>query len=185
MFLHGLLSLLEQNDVKAIGRVWIKPLTGPVDGRAMNTFSIQWMCETFQQLLQDVGDRGIMVIDNSTPGVNASVAHSVFTQKFKSSGDSYPGLLEMPTFGGSENHVGLQIADILGSGLIAPMAGRAYCDGYVTGSHVHPRYQDIKRRFAGRVAALQFTYRDSKGERCGGFVVSDKLGNRHSGYLLR
>lgn len=126
-----------------------------------------------------------MIIDNSTPGVNSNVAHSVFTQKFKSAGDSYPRLLEMPTFGGSDNHVGLQIADILGSGLIAPMAGRAYCDGHITGPHVHPRYDEIKQRFGSRVSSLQFAYRDQKGDRCGGFIVSDKLGNRHSGYLFR
>jgi hypothetical protein len=64
------------------------------------------------------------------------VSHSIFTQKFKAEGDQYPRVLEMPTFGHSNNHVGIQIADLLASALLYPMATCAYCRGHVSNVHV-------------------------------------------------
>ncbi len=80
-----------------------------------------------------------MVIDSSAPKLNSAMAHSIFTQKFKATGDSYGRMLEMPTFGHSENHVGLQLADLLASGLLFPMASHCYCTGHVQNVHVHKR----------------------------------------------
>lgn len=183
-FLHELILLLEANDAKIFGRVWVKQIGVPLDGRAMNTFSIQAMCQTFQHLLDDRDDDGLMIIDSSSPGLNAMVSHSIFTQRFRAAGDEYARLIEMPTFGHSKNHVGLQIADIVTSGLIAPMACRSYCVGHLAGVHVHTRYDEIKSRFASRLRLMQHRYQDASGAWRGGFTVSDPLGQKHGGHLF-
>lgn len=183
-FFHELLQLLEGNDVRIFGRVWVKQIGVPLDGRAVNTFSIQSMCQTFQHLLEDRDDEGLMIIDSSSPGLNAMVSHSIFTQRFRAAGDEYDRLVEMPTFGHSQNHAGLQIADILSSGLISPIASATYCVGHVTGVHVHPRYTEIKSRYARRLRLIQHRYQDAAGAWRGGFTVSDPLGRQHGGHLF-
>ncbi len=142
------------------------------------------MCETFQNMLEDRDDEGLMIIDSASPGLNAMVSHSIFTQRFRAAGDSYNRLIEMPTFGHSKNHVGLQIADIIASGLVTPMAGHAYCTGYMTGVHVHARYREVKRRYASRLRVIQHRYQDNAGNWRGGYTVSDPLGFKHGGHLF-
>lgn len=183
LYLGDILKLLEGVDARIMGRVWVKAPDEPLDGLAMNTSSIQAMCQTFQRYLGIKGEKGIMVIDSNNPGVNAKVAHSVFTQKFQFAGDCYDRILEMPTFGGSQNHAGLQIADNLASGLIVPMAGRAYCQGHVEGSHVHPHYDEIRDRLGVKLRHRQFRYKDSE-TWCGGITVSDPVGHKYSGLLF-
>lgn len=131
-FMDELLTVLEGNGARIFGRVWVKQVGVPLDGAAINTFSIQAMCETFQSLLVDRDEEGSVIIDSSTPGLNAMVSHSIFTQRFRAAGDQYDRLREMPTFGHSKNHAGLQVVDILSSGLIAPMAARAYSAGHAS-----------------------------------------------------
>ncbi len=109
---------------------------------------------------------------------NSQVSHSVFTQKHKLSGDAYPCLVETPAFGHSVNHVGLQLADLVASSVVFPMASRTYCADHWTGPHVHPHYDGVKQRWASRVRLLQHRYRDDAGFWRGGLVVSDKLGRR-------
>lgn len=181
-FYDELLDLLAAEEARIFGRVWIKGVSAPLDGRAVNTFSIQDMCRTFQHLLDDRGDDGLMVIDSSTPGLNAMVSHSIFTQRFRAAGDQYARLVEMPTFGHSKNHVGLQISDILVSGLITPLAARAYCLGAISGVHVHDRYAHLKERYGGRLRGLQ--HRFYEGSWRGGYSVSDHIGHKHGGHLF-
>jgi hypothetical protein len=95
-FLDDLLNLLNYHDARIFGRVWIKEPGGPCDDRSVYTFSVQDICADFQNLLETVGDTGIVIADSRNPAPNASVAHSVFTQKFKSDGDRYPNIQEMP-----------------------------------------------------------------------------------------
>lgn len=178
------MAMLEGIDARIIGRVWIKPPEEVLDGLAMNTYSIQWICETFQRYLEQEDEQEAVVIDNNNPGLNAKVAHSIFTQKFQFTGDCYDRILDMPTFGGSQNHAGLQIADVMASGLVVPMAGRAYCQGHAQGSHVHPRYDEISDWLGGRLRHRQFLYPEGE-DWCGGLVVSDPVGGKHSGYLFK
>lgn len=184
-FVDELLLLLEQNDARVTGRVWVKQPGAAMNGQAVNTFSIQAIAGEFHDFLVRADEDGWMIIDSSTPGINAAVSHSVFTQKFRAAGDLYTRLVELPTFGHSKNHVGLQIADILSSGLISPMANRAYCTGHIQGVHVHVRYEEIRARFGIRVRHLQHRYVDQDGNWHGGIVVSDPVGGRHSGHLFQ
>ena len=185
LYLRDALGLLEGIDGRILGRVWIKVPNEPLDGLAMNTYSIQAICQCFQKYLEVKHEKGIMVIDSSTPGLNSRVAHSVFTQKFRFAGDCYDRILEMPTFGGSENHAGLQLADNIASGLMAPMATRAYCQAHVSGAHVHPNYDQITDRLGLRLRRRQYRYQDEEGAWTGGITVSDPVGRNHSGLLFK
>jgi Protein of unknown function (DUF3800) len=89
----------------------------------------------------------------------------------------------MPTFGHSDNHVGLQIADLLASTLIYPMATYAYCRGHVQNVHVDQNFGHLTARYGSRLRDLQYRFVDGEQRRRGGLVVDDKLGQR-SGALL-
>jgi hypothetical protein len=183
-FYLNLIQVIEDHGAKLMARLWIKEIGVPIDGRAVNAFSVQSSCETFQHYLAANDESGLMIIDSSTPGLNSTVSHSIFTQRFKAAGDGYDRLVEMPTFGHSENHAGLQIIDIITSGLLVPIAGRTYCVNHYAGAHVHTAYEDLKRRFAGRLGRLQYRYQGDDSRWRGGFTVADPLGCLHSGHLI-
>lgn len=126
-----------------------------------------------------------MIADSRTPTTNAWVAHSIFTQKFKTAGDCYPRLLEMPTFGHSQNHAGIQIADLVSSALLFPMATRCYCYGHVQNVHVDRGFEVVAIRYGQRLQAMQHRYEDDRGRRIGGITVSDPLTRRPGGLLFR
>jgi hypothetical protein len=156
------MDLLEYHDAAIFGRIWIKRVGGPCDDRAVYTYSVQTVCEDFQNLLEANGDTGIVIADSRSPTPNAAVAHSIFTQKFKTDGDRYPRILEMPTFGHSQNHAGLQVADLLCSAMLFPMATRRYCLGHVQNVHVDPAFGVLASRYGSRLQAMQHRYRTTK-----------------------
>ncbi len=182
-FLDHVVTLLEKHEAKVFGRVWIKALRYPMDGNAVFTSSMQAICGCFERYLTQRGDCGLVIADSRSPGQNVPVAFSIFTQKFQAAGDAFGRILEMPTFGHSDNHVGLQLADLVVSGLIFPMAVVAYCTGRVENLHVRPGYQVLRQRFGPRLKRLQFRYQKPDGRWAGGITVSDALGRR-SGSLL-
>jgi uncharacterized protein DUF3800 len=184
-FLDALLGLLEYHDARTFGRVWVKPVGGPCDDRSIYTFSVQDICADFQNLLESAGDTGLVIADSRSPTPNAWVAHSVFTQKFKTDGDRYPRLLEMPTFGHSQNHAGLQVADLVSSALLFPMATRCYCYGNVHNVHVDKGFEVLGPRYGSRLRSMQHRYEDDNGRRRGGLTVSDPDGKRGGGALFR
>lgn len=118
------------------------------------------------------------------PWKNANVAHSVFTQKFRASSTVYSRIAELPTFGHSENHAGIQICDIICSALLYPIAAEAYCTGHVANVHVQPRAADLRQRFGPALKAMQYRYQDPTGKWICGIVVSDALAHRHAGAMF-
>ena len=69
--------------------------------------------------------------------------------------------------------------------LLFPMATATYCDGQITGKHVRGRDKFIKRRYASRIKALQYRYKDAAGLPQGGVYVSDGLQARKSDLLFQ
>lgn len=127
-----------------------------------------------------------MVADFRTPGLNTQVSHSIFTQKYRAKGDPWARLLELPTFGHSDNHVTLQIADVLCSTLLFPMATATYCAGLIKGKHARGRDGFIKRRYATRIKALQYRYKNAAdGATLGGVFVNDGLQGRRAELLFQ
>jgi hypothetical protein len=91
----------------------------------------------------------------------------------------------MPTFGNSDNHAGIQVADILCSALLFPIAALSYCLGHVHNLHVHPEYARLKQRYGPRLLQRQFRYQDGTGRWQGGITVSDGIAHRNSVLMFR
>jgi hypothetical protein len=184
-FLDRYVELLEFHRVRIFGRVWVKKLRYAMDGKAVFTSSVQAICRSFQEYLTGTNDSGIVIADSRTPGQNVPVAHSIFTQKFRVAGDPYHRIYEMPTFGHSNNHVGLQVADLLASALLFPIAAYAYCSGHVNNIHVNHKYQVLRDRYGQRLERLQFRHLNHDGRRCGGITVSDELGSKSGAHMFK
>ena len=182
-FADKTLSLIEEAGVKLIGRVWIKGVGQPFAGHSVYTSSIQHLCRYFNNYLDQHNEYGLLVADSRAKDKNAKVAHSVFTQRFSSGGNPYSRLVELPVFGHSENHIGIQVCDLICSGIIYPIAIHSFCVGHVQSLHVRPGYQRLKEEFAERVKNLQHRFLSSDGKWTGGIVCSDGIAQR-SGKLL-
>ncbi len=183
-FLDHFVSFLQNHDAKIMGRLLLKGIATPINGRSVYTSAIQTIFSTFQNYLSSINDSGIIVMDSRTKHQNVNVSHSLFTQKFQASGDPYPNIIEMPTFGHSENHVGIQIADFICSSLLFPMATHSYCDGHVTNVHVQANYGLLRPRYGLALRALQHRFQDQTGRWRGGVVVNDSLTQRPGSHLF-
>ena len=150
------LALFEHYGCRILGAVWVKGIAKPFKHREIYTRSVQMACKRFQDFLEDKKSHGLIIADFRTTQLNDQVAHSIFTQKYRAKGDPYNRILELPTFGVSNNHVGLQLTDVLCSTMLFPMATSAYLFGHLTGVHVNPRDLIIRRRYAKRLKNLQF-----------------------------
>jgi hypothetical protein len=145
---------------------------------------MQAICSYFNHYLDGLDQFGVVIADSRTPTANSSVAHSIFTQKFKLHGDEYDRVLEMPTFGDSRNHVGIQIVDLVCSALLFPMATYAYCLNHVYNVHVDDGFSRVAARYGPRIQALQYRFNDGDRYR-GGITVDDKIGARSGSRLFR
>ena len=123
------------------------------------------------------------IADSRNKSKNLRVSHSIFTQKF-SAAPSYERQVELPTFGHSDNHAGLQLCDVVCSGLLYPIACYAYCTGHVNNVHVQSGASRLRRRYGQQLKELQHRYYDVGARRYdGGLVVSDHA-NQRSGALM-
>ncbi|SED17762.1 DUF3800 domain-containing protein [Rhodobacter sp. 24-YEA-8] len=184
-FLTEVMNLCDQIEAKLVGRVWVKGVGAPIDGTAIYTYSVQSIYTSFQNFLVKHSDMGFVVADSRIKHLNTQVAHSIFTQKFKGSGDAYDRIIELPAFSHSDNHAGLQLADALCSGIITPMAISTYCEGHLSGPHIRPRYVDIKSALSAKCMGLQHRFQEANGRHRGGLVVSDLLGQQSGGRLFK
>ena len=184
-FLDKTIDLISKHNVRLFGRIGIKDIGVSIDETSMYTASVQYIHNCFQRYLSQLNSVGIVIADSRSHAKNVRVSHSIFTQKFKVGGDAYNRILDLPSFGHSENHAGIQIADLVFSGIFFPMAVHSYCTGYVYNLHVRSGYNIFKPRYASRIDPLLFRFTDATGRWRGGMTVDDKLGKRPSGLLFR
>lgn len=178
-FLDRILGLLKAHSVQLVARIWVKSLGGQFDATSVYTSSIQSICSYFDHYLTQTGDLGVCIADSRNKFKNVSVSHSIFTQKFGRVTRKYEGMAELPTFGHSDNHAGLQVCDLVCSGLLFPIACFAYCSGHVNNIHVQPRAAELRLRYGQQLKALQYRYYDATLNRYrGGFTVSDAIGHQ-------
>ena len=90
----------------------------------------------------------------------------------------------MPVFGHSDNHAGIQAADLLCSAFLTPMAVHAYCLNHINNLHVHDDYHRIRSQFGERLKNMQFRYENNQGRWRGGVTVSDALCRKSGGLLF-
>lgn len=182
--LNEVVTLMEEYDVHLVGRIWIKEPTRPLKPRETYTFSVQDLGKHFDRFLEERDSQGLILCDSRDHAQDIHVAHSLFTQKHKASGDALPRLLEPVVFGRSDNHVGLQLADIVCSSMLFPIAARVYCSGSTSIKHSHPRFEELRTRYAARLRERRYAYTDESGRTRGGVTVSDQLGRKPSGLLF-
>ncbi|MGE0665590.1 MAG: DUF3800 domain-containing protein [Sphingomonadales bacterium] len=183
-FLDKILAMLGAHGVQLLCRIWVKAPGALMNGRAIYTSSVQWMYSSFENYLAGQDSVGFCIADSRDHLKNVSVAHSIFTQKFRASSGTYSRMLELPTFGHSENHAGLQLCDIVCSALLYPMAAEVYCTGHIANIHVQPGAAALRQRFGPILKQMQFRYREPLGKWNGGIVVSDPIGQRNASLLF-
>ena len=182
--LDSTVSIAAKHSARLVGRIWIKQPGEGLDPAGTYTFSVQDIARHFNHFLGANDSEGVLLCDSRDHKQDIRVAHSVFTLKHKIAGDEMPRILEAPVFGRSDNHAGLQLADIIASGLIFPMAARTYCAGGTGGHHAHPRFDTLRERFAPSLKRLRYTYQTSTGRIRGGITVSDPYGKQPSRLLF-
>lgn len=186
-FLDRILGLLRRYDIRMVGRIWVKGIGGPFDATPVYTSSIQDICSYFDHYLnQNNSDAGVCIADSRNKFGNVRVSHSIFTKKFSAASPDFHALAELPTFGHSENHAGLQISDIVCSALLYPIACFAYCTGHVQNVHVQQKGLILRDRYGETLKDLQYQYKHPKtGFNWGGIVVYDAIGRRSSSLMFR
>jgi len=187
-FMNKALELCEKYNAKTLGRIYIKGIGAPFKGTALYSAAVQLLAKDFQEFLVHQYSTGLMILDSRNKPKNANVSHSIFTQKFKASGDAYDRLLEMPLFVHSDNQSGVQVADLICSAFLFPMATFTYCLGYVDNVHVSMQYHKIRELFGVRLKRMQYRYQvndlvDNKMKWKGGIITADAL-NKQYGSLL-
>ncbi len=174
--LNEVVTLLERHNARIAGRVFAKPVGGPFSGTAVYTSTAQLISTTFQHYLEHFDSDGLVIADSRNKAANASVSHSIFTQRHRAAGDPYPRIVEAPTFGHSDNHAGLQLADILCSGLLFPIAAQVCSAAHLT-NHMHcdPYFLDLRERFGPRLRAMQWMCVGGSGQMSGGITLKDQV----------
>ncbi len=183
-FMDKFMDLLDAHGARLLARVYVKPINMPFNGRSVYTSAVQMLAADFQRFLESENTDGVMILDSRNKPKNSNVSHSVFTQKFRTAGDAYAGLVEMPVFGHSDNHAGIQAADMICSAFLFPMAAYVYCLGHVNNIHVHLGYHQIRDRFGDRLKRMQFRHQDANQRWHGGITVSDAIGRQTGGMLF-
>lgn len=179
-----LLDLVAAHGGHIVGRVWVKEPGKSMTPSSSYCYAVQDIAKHFSQYLQSRSSEGVLLADARAHSQNIRMAQSVFTQKWRTAGDPYPFMREIPLFAHSDNHAGLQIADLLASTLVFPMAAAAYCCTVPGAVHSSARYEEVRARFGSQVRALQYRYRDETGRWRGGLVVSDPVGLRSGSALF-
>jgi hypothetical protein len=186
-FLDQVLRLLQQYNARFVARVWIKAIGLPVYSNPIYTSSVQYIHTWFEHFLNEKSSLGWVIADSRTKQLNANVSHSIFTEKFRKAGDKYPHIAELLTFGHSENHAGVQLADLVCSAFLWPLAMDAYCSPHLTSLHVRPGYRRMRQKFGMRLKALEHggVVPQIPPRRRGGITVDDSLGKQPRSLLFR
>ena len=158
--------------------MWVKKLGETNDDIRLHSSSLQFICAAFHAGL-DPAERGMVVVDSQTYRHNFQLAHRMFTQRFGKK-PPHERLVDMPVFGHSDNHAGLQIADLMCSAVLAPTACAVYCGGYQDWNvHCDSGFLDIRERFGDRLKALTFDWFNYKTGRVSpSVVVNDPVTKR-------
>jgi len=182
---EDILSLMENQDVKTIARVWVKAANQGLRPTASYTYAIQDIARHFANFISGLGSRGMMVCDSREQQLNVKTAHSVFTDKFRTGVAPLNHLIDTAVFAHSDNHAGIQLADLVASAFLFPMSAATYCSTTAKGGHASSRYADICQDSGARLRSRQYIYRDDTGRSRGGVVVSDNIAQKSSAEMFK
>lgn len=173
-FIDKTIDLLKSHNCTLVSRVCVKTPGVEFKGNAVYTSSVQSLCENFQEFLSLKEAKGIVVADSRNQKPNIAVAHSIFTLRVGNSGDSFPNLADIPLFGHSDNHAGLQIADIIASSLITPICINHCVPRDQKNKHSNSNYKLLAERYCTDLNSLHFQYGPPDKKR-GGLVISNPV----------
>ena len=170
--------------VFVLAGVFIKNIGQPFVGTSVYSSCIQQICRDFNNFLVHKNSKGIVIADSRNKPKNANVSHSVFTQiNSPASHQEYSKILEVPVFGHSDNHAGLQLADTLCSALLFPIATNRCCLNHMKNTtHCHEQHSTLISRYGSELQKLQYRYSKIEGNKTywyGGISLSDPI-NRHN-----
>lgn len=188
--LGELLGLLEAEDARLLGRVWIKGIDEPFNRRAIFSSSLQTILGGLCDLCVRRDTHGLALLASGDRSPKETLSQQLFSRRFGARGDAGAGglerLAELPSFAHPANHAGLQIAGLLASALLFPLAAYSFCRGHVRNeTHVSEAYSALKESFGARLEKLQHRYQNADGKWLGGVTVSDQMGGRPGGLLFR
>lgn len=171
-FLDSVLKLLAEHQATVMAEVLIKGQQPP--SRWAYASAVAALAQRFETQLAAADTQGCMILDARTKAKNTPSVHRITTSRFKSGVDQVPHLIESPTFGHSDAHVVLQLADLIASALLFPMACAAYCGCLIYNVHLNEEFADVRQRYAVRVRQLERCV-DIDGKRFAGVRVTDCL----------
>lgn len=179
------LTILEDHDCLLAGEVVVKEPGQQIFDTPMYGKAVQYLATTLESALAAADTTGLLILDSRTKVKNEGNVHGITTRRFRKGGDLFPHLLEAPVFGHSDTHVPLQIADLIASALVFPIACNVYCADHTWCRHVEgsEHFEVLRERFGARLQSLEYRYLDHDGRRAGGFQVEDHHG-RHPTHLL-
>lgn len=146
--LDDVLALLDACQARLHGTVVVKSPGADFDGRAIYSRCLMAATCSFHEHLVRQNTCGTVIADFREVTLNGRVSAQLFEAKLGSGGDRLPRLLHVPTFGNSEVHAPLQVADLICSALLWPIAACQF-RGELAGSPcLHPAGDDcIRARF--------------------------------------
>jgi hypothetical protein len=184
LFLGSILGIVEEHGGRLLARIWIKEPQALIKHASVYTYSVQSLCSAFDRYMGEGDSRGMCIADFRTQALNSKVAHSLFTQQYGFA-ERYQRLEEVPVFGDSNNHAGLQVCDIIVSAILMPIACKAYCDKHVRNVHVQNNALELRDLYGERIRALQYRYnKPGTSKFMGGISVSDPVGKRDGSLMF-
>lgn len=144
-FLRDVFAALERLDARLVGRWSVKTPGKEFDADAAYASCLTAIVGNFEHFLAVREARGMVwcdlrrrpakhcekcgesvIVGKTGEQLIVPASRAVFERKFGGTTDDWPRLLECPAFADSVNHAGIQIADILCSALIGPIAAAYY-----------------------------------------------------------
>lgn len=180
-FLDRLLDLLDRHNVSLVSEIHVKG--GKDLSRWVYGESVAALAGRFEAQLRAAETSGIMVLDARTKSKNVPSVQRITTKRFKSGGGGFAHLVESPVFGHSDAHVLLQIADIVVSALLFPMACAGFCLCLLDNVHPSSTYLGVRERYGPRLRSLEYRHVDHDGSLVRGVRVHDHM-NRQSTIAL-
>lgn len=178
--IHEALQIISSHQGKIVGRVFVKPFGQVFNGTSVYSSSVQRICSDFQNLLATNNAHGIVIADSRNKQKNANISHSIFTQWYSANGNPYPKLIEVPTFGHSDNHAGLQLCDMICSALLFPIAAELCCLPHMADkTHCHAQHANLRARYGQTLRSLEYRY-NFQASWWGGIHLSDPLSSKRS-----
>lgn len=174
--LDAVLDLMERHNVVVLGDVHIKGQKAL--GRWVYSRAVSALADQFEILLRAAQAKGMMILDARTKSKNVPSVNGITTQRFRTGGGAYPHLVESPVFGHSDAHVVLQLADLVVSALLFPMACAGYCLCLLDNTHPSGEYLDVRERYGARLRLLEHKYLAADGRRSGGIRVHDNMNHQ-------